>query len=137
MAYLKERNLDALIKDLKQPVLGICLGLQLLCNFSEEQNTGCLGIFNTDVKSGGFWLKQIIGGAFITVGMTGLDQEMMQKNLSCRNIREAKKNMFTFSIILLVVNILFLILGVVLCLYASPNGGERAIRVTHSQLPSA
>ena len=50
MDYLKEKNLDQLIISLKQPVLGICLGLQLLCKFSEEGNTKCLGIFNSDVK---------------------------------------------------------------------------------------
>jgi glutamine amidotransferase len=50
MAYLKSRNLDQLIKDLKQPVLGICLGLQLLCNYSEENNTSCLNIFPMQVK---------------------------------------------------------------------------------------
>ncbi|HLP73642.1 MAG TPA: imidazole glycerol phosphate synthase subunit HisH [Bacteroidales bacterium] len=50
MAYLKERNLDAVIGSLKQPVLGICLGLQLMCRFSEEGNTSCLGIFNADVS---------------------------------------------------------------------------------------
>jgi len=50
MEYLKEKKLDELIISLKQPVLGICLGLQLLCNFSEEGNTNCLGIFNTSVK---------------------------------------------------------------------------------------
>ena len=50
MEYLKERELDSLIKSLTQPVLGICLGLQLLCEHSEEGNTSCLGIFNTQVK---------------------------------------------------------------------------------------
>lgn len=50
MEYLKEKKLDQLIVSLKQPVLGICLGLQLLCNFSEEGNTKCLGIFNAEVK---------------------------------------------------------------------------------------
>lgn len=50
MNYLKERNLDKLIKDLKQPVLGICLGMQLMCKHSEENNTPCLGIFDVDVK---------------------------------------------------------------------------------------
>jgi imidazole glycerol-phosphate synthase subunit HisH len=50
MEYLKENKLDQLIVSLRQPVLGICLGLQLLCNFSEEGNTKCLGIFNADVK---------------------------------------------------------------------------------------
>ena len=50
MNYLKERNLDILIPTLKQPFLGICLGQQLLCDFSEEGNTKCLGIFNLKVK---------------------------------------------------------------------------------------
>ena len=50
MAFLKEKNLDKVIKDLKQPVLGICLGMQLMCSFSEEGETDCLGIFNKKVK---------------------------------------------------------------------------------------
>ena len=50
MKYLKERKLDEVIKNLKQPVLGICLGQQLMCNFSEEGNTQCLGIFDVNVK---------------------------------------------------------------------------------------
>lgn len=50
MSHLKEYQLDSLIPTLKQPVLGICLGLQLMCNFSEEGNTPCLGIFNSAVK---------------------------------------------------------------------------------------
>lgn len=50
MKYLKEKKLDEVILSLKQPMLGICLGLQLMCNHSEEGNTDCLGIFNTDVK---------------------------------------------------------------------------------------
>lgn len=50
MAYLRKNDLDQLIRSLKQPVLGICLGLQLLCNSSEEGNTECIGIFDTRVK---------------------------------------------------------------------------------------
>ena len=50
MQYLKERNLDTLIKNLKQPVLGICLGMQLMCTHSTENNTNCLGIFEEQVK---------------------------------------------------------------------------------------
>lgn len=62
MEYLRERKLDKIIVDLKQPVLGICLGLQLMCNHSEEGATRCLGIFDTDVKlfqSPGFKVPQI------------------------------------------------------------------------------
>lgn len=50
MQYLHERNLDSLIRSLKQPVLGICLGMQLMCAHSEENNTHCLGIFNNRVR---------------------------------------------------------------------------------------
>lgn len=50
MNYLKERKLDAAIVNLKQPVLGICLGMQLMCNYSEEGNTNCLGIFDNQIK---------------------------------------------------------------------------------------
>ena len=50
MQYLKERNLDLILLSLKQPVLGICLGLQLMCRTTEEGTTKCLGIFDTDVK---------------------------------------------------------------------------------------
>lgn len=50
MNYLRDRKLDQLIRELKQPVLGICLGLQLMCKYSEENKTECLGIFDTEVK---------------------------------------------------------------------------------------
>ncbi|MBK8489976.1 MAG: sodium:solute symporter [Saprospirales bacterium] len=65
------------------------------------------------------FFKQFFSGALIAIAMTGLDQDMMQKNLSCRNIGEAQKNMLTFSIILVFVNLLFLTLGVLLYLYAA------------------
>lgn len=69
------------------------------------------------VKDNDFILKGILGGLFITLGMTGLDQDMMQKNLSCKNARESKKNMIWFSVILFFVNFVFLILGGLLVLY--------------------
>ncbi len=50
MQYLKERNLDKLIRGLKQPVLGICLGMQLMCRYSEENDTSCIGIFDEEIK---------------------------------------------------------------------------------------
>jgi Na+/proline symporter len=68
------------------------------------------------------FFKQFIGGAFITLTMTGMDQDMMQKNLTCRNIGEAQKNMLWFSVVLVLVNILFLGLGVLLYMYAEKNG---------------
>jgi SSS family transporter len=82
------------------------------------ENKGYTKIFNTNIYSGGFWLKQIIGGAFITVGMTGLDQEMMQKNISVKNLKDSQKNMMSFTFVLVLVNFLFLFLGGLLYLFA-------------------
>lgn len=67
-----------------------------------------------------FW-KQFLGGAFIAITMTGMDQEIMQKNLTCKNIGEAQKNMFWFSLILVIVNLLFLVLGALLYMYSAAN----------------
>ena len=64
------------------------------------------------------FVKHFLSGAFIAIVMTGLDQDMMQKNLSCRNIKEAKKNMYVMSISLLPVNLIFLFLGAVLIQFA-------------------
>ncbi|MBS1579303.1 MAG: sodium:solute symporter [Bacteroidetes bacterium] len=86
------------------------------------KEVGYLNIFNTDVNSKGFFLKQIIGGAFITIAMTGLDQEMMQKNISVKRLGDSQKNVITLSIILFVVLFLFLMLGGLLYLYATNNG---------------
>jgi Na+/proline symporter len=73
-------------------------------------------------------IKQFIAGIFITIVMTGLDQEMMQKNLSCKNIREAQKNVYTTSITIVIVNYFFLLLGAVLALYVSSKfGGMQGI----------
>jgi Na+/proline symporter len=74
-----------------------------------------------DVNSPMFFWKQFLGGAFITVTMTGMDQEIMQKNLTCKNLGEAQKNMFWFSITLVVINLLFLTLGALLYLYSTKN----------------
>jgi SSS family solute:Na+ symporter len=85
-------------------------------------------MFITDWHHPRFFLKQFFSGMFITIVMTGLDQEMMQKNLSCRNIKEAQKNMFTFSGILVFVNLLFLFLGALLLLFIQNKG----VAVTYS-----
>lgn len=71
-----------------------------------------------DWKNEYHFFKQFVGGAFIAIVMTGLDQDMMQKNLSCRNIKEAKKNMYWMSISLIPVNFLFLSLGALLFIFA-------------------
>ncbi|MCK9399939.1 MAG: sodium:solute symporter [Bacteroidales bacterium] len=69
-----------------------------------------------------FYLKQLFSGAFIAIVMTGLDQEMMQKNLSCRTLKDAQKNMFSFSLVLVFVNFLFLFLGASLYLFTTLKG---------------
>ena len=74
------------------------------------------------------FFKQFLSGASIAIVMTGLDQDMMQKNLSCKNIGEAQKNMFWFSTVLVVANLLFLVLGVLLYLYAADIGMEMPMR---------
>jgi Na+/proline symporter len=79
-------------------------------------------MFITEWQNERFFLKQFLSGMFITIVMTGLDQEMMQKNLSCKNLKEAQKNMFTFSGIIFFVNFLFLFLGAILLLYVQAKG---------------
>jgi Na+/proline symporter len=79
---------------------------------------GYTTVFNTDINAGSFFLKQIVGGAFIAIAMTGLDQEMMQKNISVKTPSDSQKNIVSFSIVLVVVNFLFLFLGGILYLYA-------------------
>jgi Na+/proline symporter len=69
-----------------------------------------------------FYLKQLFSGAFIAIVMTGLDQEMMQKNLSCRSLKDAQKNMFSFSLVLIFVNFLFLFLGAAIYLFTTAKG---------------
>ncbi|MDZ4795067.1 MAG: sodium:solute symporter [Bacteroidota bacterium] len=83
---------------------------------------GYTQVFNWDVKASSYAWKHIIGGMFIAIAMTGLDQEMMQKNISVKNLKDSQKNMMTFTTVLMVVNFLFLILGGVLYLYANTKG---------------
>ena len=97
------------------------LGLSPGGLMSSLSDRGYSQVFNTDWHSPAFFLKQILSGAFITVAMTGLDQEMMQKNISCRSLAESQKNMVVFSITLVLVNLLFLILGGSLYLYLTAN----------------
>ena len=84
--------------------------------------SGMTQVWNFDWKSNSYFLKQVVSGMFITIVMTGLDQEMMQKNLSVRTVGGAQKNMRVFSVILLGVNILFLLLGALLRLKAGQMG---------------
>jgi Na+/proline symporter len=90
--------------------------------FQEINTKGFTDMVDTDFKSKNFFLKQFLSGAFIAIVMTGLDQDMMQKNLSCRNLKDAQKNMITLSWFLVFVNLIFLILGGFLLLYANTYG---------------
>ncbi len=83
--------------------------------------------FFDDWNDSKHFVKQFLAGMFITISMTGLDQDMMQKNLSCKNIGEAQKNMFWFSAVLIVANLLFLSLGDLLYLYSAHIGFDIAI----------
>ncbi len=85
-------------------------------------DSGMSRILDLDWRSDSFLLKQILAGMFITIAMTGLDQEMMQKNLSVATVEGSKKNMRVFSVILLGVNLLFLLLGALLFLYVGKLG---------------
>src|SRR5476649_1206063 len=78
--------------------------------------------FNDFLGSKFHFSKEFLGGLFITVGMTGLDQDLMQKNLSMKNIREAQKNMFSFTAVFVVINIFILSVGALLYLYAAQHG---------------
>ncbi len=79
-------------------------------------------------------IKQFIAGIFITIVMTGLDQEMMQKNLTCKNIKEAQKNVYTTSVTIVIVNYFFLLLGAVLAIYVSSKlGGMEGIGLADAE----
>ena len=77
--------------------------------------------FTDDLSSKNHLVKSFLGGMFITICMTGLDQDMMQKNLTCRNLGEAQKNMVSFSIVLVVVTFVFMLLGALLFIYADAH----------------
>ena len=79
---------------------------------------------------GNYFWKHFLGGIFITIGMTGLDQDMMQKNLSCKNLKDAQLNMISFAGVLVVVNLVFLALGALLYMYFDQTGvGYNALKV--------
>ena len=98
--------------------LGLSFG-QLVQTVSDDPNSQ---IFYWDKNDPKNFYKQFISGAFIAIVMTGLDQDLMQKNLTCKNIGEAQKNMFWFTITLVVINFLFLSLGVLLYVFAQREG---------------
>ncbi len=90
--------------------------------YSEIANAGMGTMWQIeDPMAANYWWKGVIGGALITLGMTGVDQDMMQKNLTCKNQMEAKKNMLSFAVVLFFVNVLFVTLGGLLFLYVDAN----------------
>lgn len=115
-------------------VSSVFLTIFFICNslhlnafeaFEEVKNSNYSKIFFfDDYMKGTYFVKQILGGIFVTIAMVGLDQDLMQKNLSCATIGEAQKNMFTFTGIFVIINIFFLSVGALLYIYATKNGIE-------------
>ena len=107
-------------------VLGVVLSIAAIISSSSWDMSGAVSkIYHSDYSQVFFWDwhksnffgKQFLGGVFIAVAMTGLDQNMMQKNLSCKSLGEAQKNIFWFSVVMVIVNLFFLSLGALLYLY--------------------
>lgn len=107
-------------------VLGVVVSIAIIIDkmdigfgqaVSNIANSDYSKTFFWDWHKSNFFVKEFIGGVFIAVAMTGLDQNMMQKNLSCKSLGEAQKNIFWFSIVMVIVNIFFLSLGVLLYQY--------------------
>lgn len=88
----------------------------------KESNYSKIFFYEDFIGNRFHFVKQILGGIFVTIAMVGLDQDLMQKNLSCKNIGEAQKNMFTFTGIFVIINLFFLGVGALLYIYANNNG---------------
>ncbi len=105
---------------------------------SQAKAEGYTNMFILDYTNPRFFAKQFLAGMFITIVMTGLDQDMMQKNLSCRSLKDAQKNVLTFGAILVPVNLLFLFLGAFLWIYASQTGFDvNGFETTDELFPTA
>jgi Na+/proline symporter len=114
-------------------VTSVFLSIYFICNslnlniaqaFKTIKESGYSKIFFTDhfITNKFHFSKQFIGGLFVTIGMFGLDQDLMQKNLSCKNLGDAQKNMLTFTGIFVLINLFFLSVGALLYIYANKNG---------------
>ncbi|MDL2223699.1 sodium:solute symporter [Bacteroidales bacterium OttesenSCG-928-M06] len=113
--------LIALVIILWQVAKGLHLDFSGIITTIQESPHSKIFVFD-DWHSRQNFFKQFISGCFVTIAMTGIDQEMMQKNLSCKNLKDAQKNVCTLSLFFIPVNFLFLCLGVLLLNYASANG---------------
>jgi len=114
-------------------VLSVFLTIYFICNsldfsipqaFETVKNSSYAKVFFFDdfLTNKFYFSKQFIGGIFVTIAMTGLDQDLMQKNLSMSTIKEAQKNMFTFTGVFVILNVFFLSVGALLYIFASKNG---------------
>lgn len=112
------------------------LNLDITGTFEAVKNSSYSKIFFWEDFMGSktHFIKQFLGGIFVTIAMTGLDQDLMQKNLSMKTIGEAQKNMFTFTAVFVVMNIFFLSVGALLYLFAAKNGIEVAALKTPDHL---
>jgi Na+/proline symporter len=111
------------------------LNLDIPGAFETIKNSNYSKIFFTDhfITNKFHITKQFLGGLFVTIGMFGLDQDLMQKNLSCRNIWDAQKNMFTFLFVFVIINLFFLSVGALLYIYANKNGIQVPLdAITHT-----
>ncbi|WP_395064821.1 sodium:solute symporter [Flavobacterium sp.] len=114
-----------LISSVFLTIFFICrsLNLNVIEAFEAVKNSNYSKVFFfEDYLKGTYFWKQILGGIFVTIATVGLDQDLMQKNLSCKNIGEAQKNMFTFTGVFVLINIFFLSVGALLYIYADKNG---------------
>ena len=110
-------------------LIGDALDLSQKDGFVNEiANSGYSKVFYFEnLNQDNYFWKHFLGGIFITIGMTGLDQDMMQKNLSCKNLKSAQLNMVSFAGILVVVNLIFLTLGALLFMYFEKTGYGSAV----------
>lgn len=102
----------------------LAMGLPEIIDFASKR--GYWKWFNNDINNANYFWKQLLSGIFIAVAMNGLDQNIMQKNLTCKNLKEAQKNTITFSFCVAIVQCLFLFLGMMLYVYSD---------IRHIELP--
>ncbi|MBR6541158.1 MAG: sodium:solute symporter, partial [Bacteroidales bacterium] len=111
-------------------IVAIIVSVGVICNqldwsftdlFVNVHNSDFSNMFNTDTTAPTHWAKRFLSGVLIPIAMTGLDQAMMQKSLSCKNIKEAQKNVMTSILMMIPINLLFLTLGAVLAIYVQAN----------------
>lgn len=112
------------------------LGIGLTDIYGELTTADMGEVWQTDhANAKNYWWKGLLGGMSITLGMTGVDQDMMQKNLTCKSIKDGQKNMISLGIVLFFVNIVFLALGGLLFLYLDAHPEVMAAWLSHGDKP--